>query len=140
MKKYLQVIGLLILVSILVLPNNPVWAADGKLTTWNARNAVFLFLNCDSKNPPCEIDVRGVVDIPQQNMARADVMVSNVTLKVPNNDAVTAYAFGPGGGTRLWSGGATAIFTHYNDGRWVMTQLIKAEGGSWDNLNVVVGQ
>lgn len=140
MKKYLQVIGISIVASLFVLPNNPVWAADGKLTKDNARQAVLQFLNCASKNPPCKVNVQGVLEIPQQNMARADVVVSNVTLKLPKNDAVTAYAFGQGGGTRLWSGGATAIFAHYNYGRWVLTQIIKAEGGGWNNLNIVVGK
>lgn len=140
MKKYLQVIGLSIVASLLVLPNNPVGAADGKLTNENARQAVLQFLGSGCNNPACKVNVQGVLEMPQQNMAKADVVVSNVTLNLPKNDAVTAYAFGRGGGTRLWSGGAAAIFAHYNDGRWVLTQIIKAEGGSWNNLNIVVGQ
>jgi hypothetical protein len=117
----------------------PAFAAD-KLTNSSARQALLQFFNCASKNPPCTIEVLGVLEVPQQNTARADVTVLNVTLKVAENDAVTAYAFGRGGGTRLWSGAATAFFSHYNDGRWVLTQIVKAEGGSWEHLNIVVGQ
>jgi hypothetical protein len=118
-----------------VLANNPVSAADGKLTNEKALQTVAQVLHCYGA---CKMRVIGVQEVPQQNMAQADVEISNITFKIPKNDAVTAYAFGPGGGTRIWSGHATAIFAHYNDGRWVLRQII-CELGNWDNLNIVVG-
>ncbi len=114
-----------------VLPNNFASAADSKLTNQKAYQAVWQFL----KGHTDKVQVTGVLEVPQQNIAQVDLVISNWLLARPKNDAVTAYAFGPGGGTFNWSGRGKAIFAHYNDGRWVLTQLI-TEVGTWNDLNI----
>lgn len=132
-KKYLFIfLSQLLLV---FLPYQSLMAAGGKLTNEKALQTVGQVLHCFGQ---CKMKVLGIQEFPQQNMAQAYIDVSNITFQRPKNDAVTAYAMGPGGGTLIWSGRATAIFGHYNDGTWVLRQ-IATEVGTWDNLNVVVG-
>ena len=80
--------------------------------------------------------VLGVQEIPQQNMAQADIDIANMAFQLPKNDAVTAYAFGPGGGITKWSGHATAIFGRYNDGRWILRSISIPGMALYDNLNI----
>lgn len=106
-------------------------SADGKLTNEKAQQAVTRWLNGNGTAV-----VTGVLEVPQENMAKADVGLSNFVWNSPKNDAVTAYMFGPGGASHTYSGRADAIFAHYNDGRWVLTKIV-TPNGSWDNLNIV---
>jgi hypothetical protein len=122
-------------VSFFILVNNSVMAADGKLTNEKALQTVLQVLHCSGQ---CKMNVIGIQEIPQENSARADIKISNITFERPKNDAVTAYAFGPGGGSYIWSGNAIAVFGHYNDGTWVLRQIV-TEVGNWNDLNIVVG-
>lgn len=115
--------------------SNSVLAADGTLTNQKAEQAVLQFFKDHQVE---KVEVVGVLELPQQNAAQADLVITNMLVARPKNDAVTAYAFGQGGGTFLWSGRGKAIFMHYNDGRWVFNQLI-TEVATVDNLNIVVG-
>tara|TARA_R110002124_G_scaffold153244_2_gene320281 strand:+ start:19438 stop:19689 length:252 start_codon:yes stop_codon:yes gene_type:complete len=81
--------------------------------------------------------VNGVREIPQQNAAVADLTLTNFVYNLPKNDAITAYAMGPGGGQRTYSGTATATFIHYTNGRWVLNR-IDAPFGSYPDLNMNV--
>lgn len=76
------------------------------------------------------VNVIGVVDLPAQGAATVDFTVKDFILILPKNDAVTAYAFGPGGGQRLWSGQMQAVFKHYNDGRWLLVE-VNGAGFGW---------
>jgi len=79
--------------------------------------------------------VVGVVEIPAQSAARADIVLSNFAWMAPQNDAITAYAMGPGGGRQIFNGRGTAVFAHYTDGRWVLVR-IETPMGNWENLNI----
>lgn len=56
-----------------------------------------------------KVTVQGVQEIPQQNMAEADVRYTNARA-------------GCGGAAGSWSSGV-ATFKHYIDGRWVLTKI-----------------
>ena len=79
--------------------------------------------------------VNGVQELPQENTARADLTISNFTFQ-------QATGFG-GVRPRTYSGPGTAIFTHYNDGRWVLSQ-IETNGNNefspatWEHINLEV--
>jgi hypothetical protein len=128
--------------SLLVLPNNAVLADDGKLTNEKARQLISQLFN----KQPDKLEVIGVME-PSQNVAQADIVITNLLVARPKNDAVTAYAFGPGGGSYLWSGRGKGNFVHYNDGRWVLTSLDTEVGSFTPKLSTgsaqtapVVGQ
>lgn len=63
----------------------------------------------DSISPNARAIVQGVREIPQQNLAQADIIFL---------DAVTSCI----GQNYRWKIGV-AVFKHYTDGRWVMTQI-----------------
>jgi hypothetical protein len=104
--------------SLFVLSNNSVLADDGKLTNQKAKQLISELF----KTQPDNLVVIGVLEL-SQNVAQADVVITNLLVARPKNDAVTAYAFGPGGGSYRWSGRGKANFVHYNDGRWTLTSL-----------------
>jgi hypothetical protein len=116
------------LISLFILPNSVL--ADDKLTNEKAYNAIWQFMHANPK----ELKVIGVRELPEQNAAIADFTVTDWLLARPKNDAITAYALGPGGETFLWSGPGTATFVHYNNGTWVLTAVSIAPG-TWNNLN-----
>jgi tetratricopeptide (TPR) repeat protein len=116
------------LISLFILPNSA--SADDKLTNEKAYGAIWQFMHANPK----ELKVIGVRELPQQNAALVDFTVTDWHLERPKNDAITAYALGPGGGTFLWSGPGTATFVHYNNGTWVLTTVSIAIS-TWDNLN-----
>lgn len=142
MKTKIKKISLIFLSQLLLsfLVYQVVIAGDGKLTNEKVLQTVTQVLPCFGK---CKMKVIGIQELSQDNAAQADIEISNITFERPKNDAVTAYAFGPGGGTYLWSGNATAVFGHYSDGKWVLRQIVTLEGGqvigTWNNLNIVVG-
>ncbi len=114
-------------VSLFVFSNNSVLAADAKLTNQQAKQLISELFNAQ----PDKLEVIGVFQ-PQENVAQADVAITNLAIAIPKNDAVTAYAFGPGGGTRIWSGRGKANFIRYNDGTWVITTL-DTDAGSFSH-------
>ena len=103
----------------------------GTLTNARAQHVLSSFLR------PGQVKVNGVREIPQQNAAMVDLTITNFVYNLPKNDAITAYAMGPGGGQRTYSGKATATFIHYTDGRWVLNR-IDAPFGSYPDLNMNV--
>ena len=108
---------------------------SGKLTNQKAQQAVTQWLS-STGNTAATVTVTGVLELPQENSAKADVTLSNFVWNSPKNDAITAYAFGPGGAAHTYAGRADAIFIHYNDGRWVLNKIVTPMG-SWDNLNII---
>ncbi|MHB1273999.1 MAG: DNRLRE domain-containing protein [Rhodanobacter sp.] len=108
---------------------------NGRLTNQRAEKAITQWLNTIGDSAAVA-SVTGVHEIPQQNTANADLTLSNFEWKSPKNDAITAYVMGPGGEGHTYNGNATAIFIHYNDGRWTLSKVITPMG-SWDDLNVV---
>lgn len=107
---------------------------DGKLTNKKAQQLVTQWL-VSIGDGAAIATVNGVLEIPQENSAKADINLSNFAWHSPKNDAVTAYVFGPGGAAHNYSGQATAIFIHYNDGRWVLNRIVTPMG-AWNDLNI----
>ena len=108
---------------------------NGKLTNAKAQQAVTQWL-ISIGDGAATATVTGVLEVPQENSAKADVNLSNFVWHSPKNDAITAYVMGPGGEAHTYAGRADAIFAHYNDGRWVLIKIITPMG-SWDNLSIV---
>jgi hypothetical protein len=105
-------------------------ANSGKLTTSKAQNAIDTFL----KGREGSAKVTGIQEIPQQNGAKVDITFSNLKLKEK-----TGYGIIVGESERIYSGPGVAVFTHYNDGRWVLTKVSTEEGFNsiwWDKLSV----
>jgi len=96
--------------------------AQGAINQWNGGNST--------------IAVTGVLDLPQENSARADLTFTNFAYhdRDPFFGQVT---------TEHYSGPGAAAFSHYNDGRWVLTQVVLTQRSNlsgpihWDNINVV---
>lgn len=80
----------------------------GKLTTNRAQNTLNKWMSGRSGS----VEVLGVQEFPQQNNAKADLRFTNLPVK----DAIWGRA-------DTYSGSGTAIFTHYSDGRWVLTEI-----------------
>lgn len=106
-------------------------AYSGTLTDGSAQAAINQWLAGDG-----QVRIVGVQEVPAESGARADIVLSGFVWNAPKNDAVTAYVMGPGGGKRTYNGAATAIFIHYTDGRWLLSQ-INTPMGSYQNLNIV---
>jgi hypothetical protein len=72
--------------------------------------------------------VAGIQELPQQNAAQADVIYTNITS-----------VCGSGTSREPWNKGV-AVFKHYTDGRWVLTQLTNANMMCWGSfkLNIEV--
>lgn len=70
-----------------------------------------------------KIEVIGVQEMPQQNMARADIKFVNFTHSSLNN----------------YTGHGTAIFSHYNDGRWMLitvTAKSSYDSVTWNGVSI----
>jgi len=99
--------------------------SDAKLTDDRVKAALTKW------NSDCAASVAGIQEMPQQNMARASLYFSHCEFAFHFKNAQP--------GTRDYSGSAEAVFTHYNDGRWVLTQVSAREGWppfEWNNLNI----
>jgi hypothetical protein len=99
--------------------------ARGKLTNNMAEGALKRWASSG------DVTVTGIQEIPQENAAKVDVTFSNFKFK----------STGIMGGKveRNYSGPGVAVFTHYNDGRWVLTKVSTSQGFDsvwWDNLNI----
>jgi hypothetical protein len=96
---------------------------SGKLTEANAQRALTRWIS----NYSGTVIVEGIQEVPQENIARVSVRFSNFRFR-------TNYQ-----GERNYSGPGSAIFTHYNDGRWVLTNASTSQGfGSalWSDINI----
>ena len=99
---------------------------SGKLTTDKAQRALNTWVSSGS------VTVRGIQEVPTENAAVAQLSFSNLGYNL--HDPL----FG-GEKSKTYSGAGTAIFTHYNDGRWVLTKITIGQGFDavwWDNLNI----
>jgi hypothetical protein len=97
----------------------------GKLTNSMAEGALRRWVSSGN------VTVTGIQEIPQENAAKVDVTFSNFKFK-------TTGIMG-GQVERNYSGPGVAVFTHYNDGRWVLTKVSTSQGFDsvwWDNLNI----
>jgi hypothetical protein len=93
----------------------------GKLTTEKAESTLNRWVSGG------QVTVRGIQE--SGNAAQADLTFTDFAFTLK----------GGGGGT--YSGAGTAIFTHYNDGRWVLTKVATNQGYKsvrWENLSVEV--
>ena len=100
----------------------------GKLTTEAAQRAINQFAGGTAM-------VSGIQELPQENSAKADVQFSQ--FRFPFKDPMLGNTT-----TQTYSGPGVAAFTHYNDGRWVLSQLNLSNPSSWgpvhwDNLSIV---
>jgi hypothetical protein len=100
---------------------------SGRLTNDKAAAALKQWM------PACNSTVTGIQELPQQNVAKADLNLSNCPFFYSNVNSPT------GGGTINYTGHGEAVFTHYNDGRWVMTQVSAKDRWpyfQWNGLNI----
>lgn len=68
--------------------------------------------------------VKGIQELPQDNAAQADVIYTNIVSQC-----------GSGTSREPWKNGV-AVFKHYNDGRWVLTQLTNANRSCWSKFSL----
>lgn len=104
---------------------------SGRLTNEKAEKAINEWISSKPKGSavaPAIVSgtakVNGVQEIPQNNTAQVDVLFTDLM----GPERPVAYSM---------SGIAT--FTHYNDGRWVLTSVIgKVAGGGWvwNDINI----
>lgn len=103
---------------------------SGKLTNQIAQRAVTQWAGTGNGN----VMVMGVLEVPQENLAKADIQFSR--FKYPSKDSMFGNTT-----TETYSGSGVAIFAHYNDGRWILTQIILSKQNiwgpiHWDNVNI----
>ena len=111
-------------------------STSGKLTNGMAEQAMKRW------KPSCNATVTGIQEVPQQNIATVYVTFSNFRFNR------TEQVFDPqrkgfyeGPAPKTYSGPGIAVFTHYNDGRWVLTKVTTSQGPlstHWDGLSVEV--
>lgn len=93
----------------------------GKLTTDKAESTLNRWVSGG------RVAVRGIQE--SGNAAQADLTFTDFAFTLK----------GGGGGT--YTGPGVAVFTHYNDGRWVLTKVATSQGYKsvrWENLSVEV--
>lgn len=96
------------------------------LTTQRAQSALNSWVKSGSAS------VLGVQEVSSENATIAQLSFSNFNYKLRDP------MFG-GQNDKTYSGPGTAVFTHYTDGRWVLTKVTIGQGFDsvwWDNLNV----
>lgn len=96
-------------------------ADPGKLTTAKAQSALETWVR--TKNGGT-VEVIGIQDLPQENAAKADIKFTKLDFAR---------------GESHYSGPGVAIFTHYNDGRWVLSRVQTSESYNsriWDSLSI----
>lgn len=89
-------------------------SSDGKLTVEKAQRTVNKI-----KGTYGALTVKGIREVPAQNIAIADMQFVNERLD-PSMDSRTESYNGPG----------YAVFSHYSDGRWVLTTYGRGNGSS----------
>lgn len=107
-------------------------ANSGKLTNEKAQGALKRWI--ESINSSGSIRVIGIQEDNRQNSARADIQFSNFQYLV--NQPLGA------GQTKMeWSGGGTAYFMRYNDGRWILSSVYTSQGAAsrwWEGIAIRV--
>lgn len=94
---------------------------SGKLTTANAQAALEKWIR--TKNGGT-VEVIGIQELPQENAAKADIKFTKLD-----------YARGE----EIYTGPGSAIFTHYSDGRWVLSRVQTSQAWNsrtWDSLSI----
>jgi hypothetical protein len=105
---------------------------EKKLTTELAQRAINQWCANDNRGA---VTVTGILEQPQENAARADMTFSNFKFNYREP------MFGQTS-KQTYSGNGVAIFSHYNDGRWILTQVVLSTPGvwgpiQWNNINIV---
>ena len=98
----------------------------GKLTNAKAEQAIQSWMKKGT------VTVIGIQEVPQENAAKVDIRFNDFRWNSKGNMFERA-------GERSYSGPAVAVFTHYNDGRWVLVKVTTSQGFNstwWDNINV----
>ena len=101
----------------------------GKLTNDKAQKAIDAFQGSDSGS----IVVIGVQEIPQENLAKASINFNNFQWQSSRPASLFSNSL------KEYSGPGVATFSHYNDGRWVLTRIETSnelESVWWDNLSI----
>lgn len=107
---------------------------SGKLTNERAEQTLRKWM------PGSNATVTGVQELPQENTATVNVKFSN--FRFTRSEEVyddNRKGFYDGWVPKTYSGPGVANFTHYNDGRWVLTKVVTSQGPQsthWDNLSV----
>lgn len=81
-----------------------------------------------------QITVQGIQEIPQENSAKADIHFNQLRVQAKN-----IFGLPIQGKYTTWSGPGFAVFTRYNDGRWVLTKVQTSQGLDsvwWDNVSI----
>jgi hypothetical protein len=124
------VVGIVIVVMILnavsarsisPIPSTVTAPSVANLTTENGQAALNRWMSIADPSGGRVTIVGGIREVPSQNIATADVQLSNFH-----------YQSARGYGQRLYSGLGTATFVHYTDGRWVLTRIETAD--AWYGL------
>lgn len=90
--------------------------------------------------PGCSPTVTGIQELPQENVATVNVSFSNFSFT--RNELVyneQRHGWYEGWVPKTYTGPGVANFTHYNDGRWVMTKVVTLQGDKsthWNGLSV----
>jgi len=107
---------------------------EDKLTNERAEAALKRWM------PNCNPKVTGIQELPSQNSATVNVQFSNFrftrTERVLDQEKM---AFSERPVPKQYSGAGVATFTHFNDGRWVLTRVTTSQGPLstyWDGLSV----
>lgn len=109
-------------------------SSSAKLTTSKAQNAIDVWVKGTGSTGGA-VTVAGIQEIPQQNIAKADLIYSDFQFLSRERNMFGA----PVQVEKNYSGPGVATFTHYNDGRWVLTQVSTSQGlksTMWDKLNI----
>jgi hypothetical protein len=89
---------------------------SGKLTKDKAEATLNRWISSNGS-----VTVTGIQEVSQENVAKADLNFSNYKFTTQNKNSAYPYKHN-------YSGPGVAIFTHYNDGRWVLTRVSTLEG------------
>lgn len=114
--------------------NSPSSSSSGALTNSVAEQTLNQWM------PGCNATVTGIQEVPQNNTATVNVMFSDFHfLRTEEVYDDQQKGFRQGQVPKTYSGPGIANFTHYNDGRWVLTKVITSQGAAsthWDDLSV----
>jgi hypothetical protein len=98
---------------------------SGKLTNDKAQNALNTWVG---RYAGASMIVVGIRELPQENAAIADLRINNFRFTID-----TGYVRM---NKECPSCSGTARFSHYSDGRWMLTTLLTSVGGEWKNINI----
>ena len=100
---------------------------SGKLTQAKAQNALDRWLKIEGYSG-ASISVVGIRELPQNNSADVDIRIRNLSWNYDNGYVVQKL------GCQDCSG--VAKFSHYSDGRWVLTSVTNTQAGNWTGISI----